>query len=66
MTSVPELTLWVKHLKPIWRCTGYELSKAVWACCREAQEQGLLEGDISNWVGIRNELEEPKEKDGFW
>lgn len=40
MTSVPELTLWVKHLKPIWRCTGYELSKAVWACCREAQEQG--------------------------
>ena len=65
MTSTPELTLWVQHLKPIWRCTGYELSKAIWACSQDAQERGVLASDISNWVGIRSELEEPEEKDGF-
>ncbi|NOU12232.1 MAG: AbiV family abortive infection protein [Nitrospira sp.] len=66
MTTASALTLFVKHLKPIWRCTGSELSKAVWACYLEAQECGLLEGDISNWVAIRDELEPLDEKDCFW
>jgi len=65
MTTAPALTLFVKHLKPNWRCTGSELSKAVWACYLEAQECGLLEGDVSNWVAIRDELEPLDEKDRF-
>lgn len=66
MSSTPELTLWVKHLKPIWRCTGYELSKAVWACYREAQDCGVLASDMSNWVAIRTELDVPDEQYGLW
>ncbi len=65
MTTAPTLTLFVKHLKPIWICTGPQLSKAVWACYREAQEHGFLEGDISNWVAIRAELEPLDERDRF-
>jgi hypothetical protein len=57
MTSVSELELLVKHLKPVWRCTGYELSKAIWACYLEAQETGVLQGDLSEWSNIRNELD---------
>jgi AbiV family abortive infection protein len=65
MTTAPTLTLFVKHLKPIWVCTGSQLSNAVWACYREAQEHGFLEGDISNWVAIRDELEPLDEQDRF-
>ena len=66
MSSTPELTLWVKHLKPIWSCMGYELSKVVWAYYREAQDCGVLASDMSNWVTIRTELGVPAGKDGLW
>lgn len=42
-----------------------ELSKAVWACYREAQDCGVLVGDMSNWVAIRTDLDVPDEKDGL-
>ncbi|MEO7861089.1 MAG: AbiV family abortive infection protein [Nitrospirales bacterium] len=66
MSSAPELTLWVKHLKPIWPCRGYELSKAIWACYREAQDCGVLASDMSTWAEIRAELAIGDESDGLW
>jgi AbiV family abortive infection protein len=42
MTTVEELKLWVKHLKPVWKGPMWEMSQALSACYAEAEELGVL------------------------
>jgi AbiV family abortive infection protein len=44
MTSEAELTLWVKHLSPVWKGPMLEMKKALAACYAEAEAKGVLQG----------------------
>lgn len=43
MTTVEELKLWVKHLKPVWNGDVLEMKQALVNCYQEAEGLGLLE-----------------------
>jgi AbiV family abortive infection protein len=45
--SEPELEIWVKHLKPVWKGPMSEMKKALLACYAEAQGLGVLRGGLS-------------------
>ncbi len=42
MTSLDELQLWVKHLKPVWRADGLAMKQGLIACYQEASDLGVL------------------------
>ena len=41
MTTVAELSVWVKHLKPVWNQEMSEMNLALYQCYRELEECGL-------------------------
>ncbi len=43
MQSAPELHLWVKHMKPVWRKDFATMEKAQIACYQEANDLGILQ-----------------------
>jgi len=45
--SEPELEIWVKHMKPVWKGPISEMKKALVACYAEAQSLGVLKGTSS-------------------
>lgn len=45
MTSEEELTLWVKHLRPVWKGPMSKMKKALAACYVEAEAHGVLQGN---------------------
>lgn len=44
MQSAPELHLWVKHLKPVWRKDFFAMKQALISCYQEASDLGVLQG----------------------
>ena len=44
MTTAPELRLWVKHMKPVWRKDMLSMKQAVITCYQEAADRGILKG----------------------
>jgi AbiV family abortive infection protein len=48
MASEPELQLWVKHLKPVWKQDMETMKAALLNCYKEAQELGVLKGRASS------------------
>lgn len=47
MTTEPELQLWVKHLRPVWKGNMADMKAALLACYAEAQNLGVLQGNIT-------------------
>lgn len=48
MESQAELSLWAKHLGPVWGRKDYrEMKEALLACFREAAATGVLSGNVS-------------------
>lgn len=47
MTTFPELELWIKHLKPVWKKELKLMKEALANCYREAEQLGVLSGDTS-------------------
>jgi AbiV family abortive infection protein len=45
MSTEPELELWVKHLKPVWKKSLTEKKKALAECYQEAENLGVLSGN---------------------
>jgi AbiV family abortive infection protein len=44
MQSAPELELWVKHLRPVWRKDMALMKRALIDCYQEASDLGVLRG----------------------
>ena len=44
MQSAPELELWVKHLRPVWRNDMASMKRALIDCYQEASDLGVLRG----------------------
>ena len=44
MQSAPELHLWVKHMKPVWRKDFSTREQALIACYQEASDLEILKG----------------------
>ena len=44
LSSVEELDIWVKHMRPVWKGEMWEMKQALAACYREAEERGILRG----------------------
>lgn len=47
MTSEAELTIWVKHMRPVRKCPMNEMKRALLACYAEAESSGVLQGQVS-------------------
>ena len=47
MTTAPELELWVKHMKPVWKDETAEMKRALLACYAEAHSLGVLQGNVT-------------------
>jgi hypothetical protein len=48
MTNEEELTLWVKHLKPVWKGDMVEMKQGLINCYQEAEQLGLIEKGTAN------------------
>lgn len=44
MTTEPELELWIKHLKPVWKGELTSMKQALKNCYKEAEQLGVLAG----------------------
>jgi AbiV family abortive infection protein len=44
MTSEPELQLWVKHMRPVWKGPVADMKHALALCYAEAEQRGVLRG----------------------
>jgi AbiV family abortive infection protein len=44
MTTEPELELWIKHLKPVWKSDMNLMKDALKNCYKEAEQLGVLTG----------------------
>lgn len=53
ITSLGELRLWVKHLKPVWGRNMLAMKEAMIACYQEAGELGVLRGQSSVEDAVR-------------
>lgn len=45
MQSEPELELWVKHLRPVWRRDMASMKRALLDCYQEASDLRVLRGN---------------------
>jgi AbiV family abortive infection protein len=44
MSTEPELELWVKHMRPVWKQSMEQMKMALLACYADAEERGILSG----------------------